>query len=100
MYHCHPFYQVNGQLTLGENIADNGGLALSYQSFTARSRDTSLTPQQLPGLNITDQQLFFLAYGQVHISPHHVLYQLRQELCFLYKVNFDCSLHRPLSCGS
>lgn len=27
--------------------------------------------QLLPGLNYTDEQMFFLAFGQVHVGMHH-----------------------------
>lgn len=54
---------INGKLTLGENIADNGGLRQSFSTFTKRR---AAQPQQkLPGLEqLTDEQLFFLSYGQ------------------------------------
>ncbi|GFU64455.1 endothelin-converting enzyme homolog [Trichonephila clavipes] len=55
--------KVNGQLTLGENIADNGGLKASfkaYQNWIARNH----AEQPLPGLPLTSNQLFFVAYAQ------------------------------------
>ncbi|GFY69362.1 endothelin-converting enzyme homolog [Trichonephila inaurata madagascariensis] len=55
--------KVNGQLTLGENIADNGGLKASfnaYQNWITRNH----AEQPLPGLPLTSNQLFFVAYAQ------------------------------------
>ncbi|GFR02308.1 endothelin-converting enzyme 1, partial [Trichonephila clavata] len=55
--------KVNGQLTLGENIADNGGLKASfnaYQNWVARNH----AEQPLPGLPLTRNQLFFVAFAQ------------------------------------
>ncbi|KAJ1522749.1 hypothetical protein ONE63_001906 [Megalurothrips usitatus] len=57
---------VDGELTLGENIADNGGLHESvraYRRYLARHR---LTEPLLPGMaNYTHEQLLFLSY--VHV---------------------------------
>jgi putative endopeptidase len=52
---------INGKLTLGENIADNGGLAIAYAAFQK-------TPEAKSGKKIngfTSDQRFFLAYAQV-----------------------------------
>ena len=57
--------QVNGNLTLGENIADNGGIKSSYQAFL-RLMNTTEQPM-LPALKYTPEQLYFIAYGQVCI---------------------------------
>jgi len=54
----HP---VNGKQTLGENIADNGGLKASFHAY--KSIEDKGFP--LPGLNITHDQLFFVAFAQV-----------------------------------
>ncbi|XP_028747271.1 membrane metallo-endopeptidase-like 1 isoform X2 [Peromyscus leucopus] len=55
---------VNGFSTLGENIADNGGVRQAYKAYlqwlTEGGRD-----QRLPGLNLTYTQLFFVNYAQV-----------------------------------
>lgn len=63
-------YAVDGLKTLGENIADNGGLKKSYESWWARyqSDPTSQTynNHRLPGLdNYTPEQLFFIQFARL-----------------------------------
>lgn len=52
---------VNGELTLGENLADIGGIAIAYDAFqmTAQAKDTT----RIDGF--TPDQRFFLGYAQV-----------------------------------
>jgi len=54
-------FHLNGELTEGENIADNGGLAITYAAFkkTAQGRGT----EKINGL--TPDQRFFLAFAQI-----------------------------------
>ncbi|PKX88500.1 M13 family metallopeptidase [Aspergillus novofumigatus IBT 16806] len=53
---------VNGRLTLGENIADAGGLGAAFQAW--KKRDEASPDAHLPGLsNFSKEQLFFIAYG-------------------------------------
>jgi putative endopeptidase len=52
---------VNGKLTMGENLADLGGLTIAYQAFQK-------TPQAKEGKQIdgfTPNQRFFLGYAQI-----------------------------------
>ncbi|QKG56719.1 M13 family metallopeptidase [Hymenobacter sp. BRD128] len=52
---------VNGKLTMGENLADLGGLTIAYQAFQK-------TPEAKAGKSIdgfTPNQRFFLAWGQI-----------------------------------
>ncbi|RXM29301.1 Endothelin-converting enzyme-like 1 [Acipenser ruthenus] len=55
--------RVNGKLTLGENIADMGGLKLSYYAYQKWIREHG-PEQPLPGLKYTHEQLLFIAFAQ------------------------------------
>ncbi|KAB8212336.1 hypothetical protein BDV34DRAFT_231853 [Aspergillus parasiticus] len=53
---------VNGRLTLGENIADAGGIGAAYHAWK-KHEQVSPDPQ-LPGLSkFTKEQLFFISYA-------------------------------------
>ena len=53
---------VNGRLTLGENIADAGGLSASFQAW--KKREAQKATQTLPGLQqFSKEQLFFVSYS-------------------------------------
>lgn len=52
---------VNGQLTLGENIADIGGLAIAYEAF--KLTDQGKSADTIQGLS--PDQRFFLSFAQV-----------------------------------
>src|SRR5436853_1829117 len=53
---------VNGRLTLGENIADQGGLKVAYAAFE-RSLAGKPLPPKIDGF--TPEQRFFLAWAQI-----------------------------------
>jgi len=53
---------ADGELSLGENIADLGGLAISYQAYQNAKKDKSEIAQ-IDGF--TDEQRFFLGYSRV-----------------------------------
>ncbi|MGE0079324.1 MAG: M13 family metallopeptidase [Bacteroidales bacterium] len=53
---------VDGKLTLGENIADYGGLTISYLAFQ-KSLEGKETPKNIDGF--TANQRFFLSYANV-----------------------------------
>ncbi|XP_062597685.1 endothelin-converting enzyme homolog isoform X1 [Saccostrea cucullata] len=56
--------QINGEKTLDENIADNGGLRAAYIAFQIWENENGITPN-LPGVNLTDKQLFYVSYAQM-----------------------------------
>ena len=56
-----PGYYVNGELTLGENIADNSGVAIAYKAY-----QLSLNGKTAPVISgLTGDQRFFMGFGQV-----------------------------------
>jgi putative endopeptidase len=59
-YEPIPGYHVNGELTLGENIADNAGLAISYKAYKL-----SLKGRQAPQIDgMSGDQRFFAGWAQ------------------------------------
>lgn len=59
--------RINGINTQGENIADNGGIRQAFKVYESWLRSTpgALEDENLPGLNVTDTQLFFLNFAQI-----------------------------------
>ncbi|KAI6175220.1 Membrane metallo-endopeptidase-like 1 [Aphelenchoides fujianensis] len=55
--------RINGRSTKGENIADNGGLKQAYRAYKKYEKFHPVD-QQLPGVNLTQDQLFYLNYAQ------------------------------------
>ena len=56
-----PDLNGNGRLTLGENLADHGGLQVAFTAFKNATKDAPLT--DIDGF--TPEQRFFLAYAGV-----------------------------------
>ena len=56
----------NGELTLGENIADNGGLHVSYLAMQNAMAKKQVNKEEMDGF--TPEQRFFLAYAAVWAS--------------------------------
>jgi putative endopeptidase len=67
-----PGTKANGKFTLGENIADHGGLQVSYQAFMKATKKRPL--EKVDGF--TPEQRFFLSYANVwagNIRPEEIL---------------------------
>ncbi|MBC7977998.1 MAG: M13 family metallopeptidase, partial [Myxococcales bacterium] len=62
-YEAVPKVFLDGKLTAGENIADNGGVKLAFQAYQAwKTQQKPPPPPVVEGY--TDDQLYFMAYGQ------------------------------------
>ena len=77
-----PGVHANGAFTLGENIADHGGLQVSYLAFTlneeAKAEKDRLTDRD----GFTPAQRFFLAYANVwagNIRPEEILQRTKSD---------------------
>lgn len=56
-------FHISGQKTLGENIADLGGVNLAYHAYNSFIEENG-REEVLPELNMTSQELFFIGYAQ------------------------------------
>ncbi|WP_437898384.1 M13 family metallopeptidase [Sorangium sp. So ce124] len=56
-----PGLKLNGKLTLGENIADLGGVKLAFMAYRAMRKGAA---EQTVASGFTEDQQFFLAHGQ------------------------------------
>jgi endothelin-converting enzyme len=74
--------KIDGELTLGENVADAGGILSSFAAWKKWEKDNGKA-QDLPGLgNFTHEQLFFVKWGQnwcQNIKPDQVIAGLTDE---------------------
>jgi predicted metalloendopeptidase len=71
---------VNGKLTLGENIADNGGLFIAYAALQ-KSYEKNGKAEDIDGL--TSDQRYFISYGQLwrqHIRPKTLMRHLQEDV--------------------
>ena len=70
---------ANGQMTLGENIADHGGLQVSFQAYKNATANAPLEVKD----GLTPEQRFFLAYAGVwagNIRPEEILNRTKTDV--------------------
>uniref|UniRef100_A0A0A9W738 Membrane metallo-endopeptidase-like 1 n=3 Tax=Lygus hesperus TaxID=30085 RepID=A0A0A9W738_LYGHE len=73
---------VNGRMTQGENMADNGGLKQSFRAYKKWVSRNGEEPR-LPGINLNHDQLFFLNYAQIWcgtMRPEDALTKIRSAV--------------------
>jgi putative endopeptidase len=62
-YEPLPGLHVNGRLTLGENIADLGGVSIAYEAL---ERDLAKNPEKRKNIDgFTPEQRFFISFAQI-----------------------------------
>ncbi|CAD6971729.1 unnamed protein product, partial [Tilletia controversa] len=74
---------LNPGLTIGEDVADGGGLSQSYYAWKSTLKDSSgIGLMKLPGLEYTPEQLFYIAYGLAwarNIRPQETIRRIRTD---------------------
>ncbi|NXX65361.1 MMEL1 protein, partial [Spizella passerina] len=79
---------VSGISTLGENIADNGGVRQAYKAYLKWLEQEGKEPK-LPGLNMSHKQLFFLNFAQVRTHravPQNSNFHINESPFSLFRV--------------
>ncbi|XP_075426627.1 neprilysin isoform X2 [Ascaphus truei] len=66
---------LSGTVTLGENIADDGGIREAYKAYQDYLK-TNGREKKLPGLDLTNEQLFFVGFGQIWCSTYTTEYAI------------------------
>lgn len=86
---------LNGRQTLGENIADNGGLKAAYHAYlnVMKNATLNLDTLPLPGVNLTHRQLFFVSFAQVSFRLRLMLLAVNLFV-FLYRTGVVLCRHR------
>ena len=77
-----PGVHANGAFTLGENIADHGGLQVSYLAFTLNEEAKAECQKLKERDGFTPAQRFFLAYANVwagNIRPEEILNRTKSD---------------------
>ncbi|CAD6994688.1 unnamed protein product, partial [Ceratitis capitata] len=86
-YVSKPIFEekIDGELTLGENIADNGGMREAFHAYRLYINEMGAERIKLPGLEkYTNEQLFFISFGNLWCetyTPAASRYALEDSHC-------------------
>lgn len=86
-----PGLNANGKLTLGENIADHGGLQIAFQAFHNATKNAPL--KEVDGF--TPEQRFYLAYANVwagNIRDEQIRYLTQMDVHSLGRWRVNAAL--------
>ena len=75
---------MNGTVAQYENIADSGGVHIAFQAY----RDVNMN-QTLPNIDLSNDEIFFVSFGQVCWSS----VDLYVRLSILLLLQIWCSLY-------
>ncbi|XP_071943263.1 endothelin-converting enzyme homolog [Antedon mediterranea] len=84
----------DGIYTLSENIADNGGVELAYKAYKTWQRDHHES-KKLIGLNLTNDQQFFVGFSQMwctYYTPEYLKQAILTDLHTIAKYRVIGSL--------
>ena len=81
---------VDGNVTLGENIADQGGLRIAEIAYEKWLQGHAETAHSLPALEFTHRQLFYLGYALPWCATHTDAMMRYEKIMFW---------HRSFTCG-
>ncbi|XP_011190405.2 neprilysin-4 [Zeugodacus cucurbitae] len=75
---------VDGNQTKDENIADSGGLREALSAYHRHVKELNLSPkeEQMPGLDLTPEQLYFVGFAQLWCASYkekHYWEELKNE---------------------
>ena len=61
---------MNGRASVGENIADNGGVKIAYEAYKEWTDRNMVTEPRLPGLDYNPQQMFWISAANIWCSKY------------------------------
>uniref|UniRef100_A0A0K0EUX1 Phosphate-regulating neutral endopeptidase (inferred by orthology to a human protein) n=1 Tax=Strongyloides venezuelensis TaxID=75913 RepID=A0A0K0EUX1_STRVS len=93
---------VNGLLTLTENIADNGGLKIAHRAYMKYLQSIGGEEPKVPGFeNFTSEQLFFISFGRTFCEHKSKFYKEKEmkddHTPSEIRINVALSNYKPFS---